>query len=243
MNQALYFIPILERALRKPDPRQALESAFREIASLGTRPEFAEGAEHFRRFMAIAAQEEPAFAEDFWEHAESVVQDLILLLGTHTETFAGDAESRQMALQLIESRAEWKTQYEQALELLSGDQPSADRLQIEVIASGAPIGTITIPEHDTKGFLTLHSPGDYLLLLITGRAIWGGHLSAKHLLLHEAFPDALLPMAADTQGLSTLPTLEAPLLGGEAVLRVYCGFEAGQMEVELTRPTRREESR
>ena len=241
MNQALYFIPILERALRKPDPRQALESAFREIASLGTRPEFAEGAEYFRRFMAIAAQEEPAFAEDFWEHAESVVQDLILLLGS--QAFAGDAESRQMALQLIQSRAVWKTDFERALELLSGDQPSADRLQIEVIASGAPIGTITIPEHDTKGFLTLHSPGDYLLLLITGRVIWGGHLSAKHLLLHEAFPDALLPMAADTQDLSALPTLEAPLLGGEAVLRVYCGFEAGQMEVELTRPPRREESR
>jgi hypothetical protein len=232
MNKTLYFLPIITEAFRQADQRTALESAFKEIASLGERPEFAEGFQRFREFLALALQGEPISAEDFMEETEALVQRLIFELSSGT--FRDGCDKRQMALQLIESRQEWKTEFEEAQATLSGDPAFIGPVNIVVTADDGPVGNIVISPDTTAESLGGIAPGRYSLLLETGRMIWSGCLSLSDLVLQAAFPEEPLQAAADTAALPAHPTLVVSLLDGDAVLRVFPGFERGRIEVELT---------
>ncbi|MBM3333544.1 hypothetical protein FJY63_02680 [Candidatus Sumerlaeota bacterium] len=170
-------------------------------------------------------------AEHLGEQAESLVRRLIVEFCTGT--FRGDNRTRDMALQLIESRQEWKTRFEQAQTAPDGNLDSIRPVIFLVTANEKPIGSIVIPSDATGGSLGLIAPGRHSLVLETGRMIWAGRLSSSHLLLQAAFQEEPLRMAADTEALSAQPTLVVSLLDGDAFLRVYPGFEAGRLEVEL----------
>ena len=53
MTRDLYFVNILNQALRDPHPREALRRAFAEIEALGKRPGYRKGYEQFLRFMSL----------------------------------------------------------------------------------------------------------------------------------------------------------------------------------------------
>ena len=56
MNDDLYFIPILAKALSEPARREALRTSFERVEALGRQPRFRQGHTQFRRFMAQVAQ-------------------------------------------------------------------------------------------------------------------------------------------------------------------------------------------
>ena len=57
MSRNLYFIKMLDQALSAPDPRTSLETAIKEINSLGRRPEYQKGYEQFVRFLSLVRME------------------------------------------------------------------------------------------------------------------------------------------------------------------------------------------
>lgn len=51
MSNDLFFIPLIESALREPDPREALRVAFDQIVAIRGRSEYERGYEQFLRFL------------------------------------------------------------------------------------------------------------------------------------------------------------------------------------------------
>jgi len=51
MSKDLYFIPIIEQALKGEDPGESLREAFRQIVRLGREPLYGDAFVQFRRFM------------------------------------------------------------------------------------------------------------------------------------------------------------------------------------------------
>ena len=60
MDNYLYFIPLLARALQQADSGPALKQAFAEIERLGRQPEYEQGYRQFRRFMVTGARSRPS---------------------------------------------------------------------------------------------------------------------------------------------------------------------------------------
>ena len=59
MNDDLYFIPILAKALEQPDVETALRTAFAEIEEAGRQPQYQRGHQQFLRFMREAGAGDP----------------------------------------------------------------------------------------------------------------------------------------------------------------------------------------
>lgn len=55
MNHDLYFIPIITKALQQKDTKIALKDAFKQIKTLGCKPEYQQGYKQFERFMDSVA--------------------------------------------------------------------------------------------------------------------------------------------------------------------------------------------
>ena len=91
----------------------------------------------------------------------------------------------------------------------------------------------TVPVSRPFSSLTIKGlrPGHYTLLLDTGRLLWEGELTEKHLLWTEAFPDQPLALAADTGDVEPVSTINIPFLDGEWTLLVLPGLESGRMQL------------
>lgn len=59
MRDDLYFIPIIEQAMRPRDPRAALAEGFRRVRSMGAENRYQLGFDQFGAFMSVAAQAAP----------------------------------------------------------------------------------------------------------------------------------------------------------------------------------------
>jgi len=226
MDNYLYFIPLLARALQQADSGPALKQAFAEIERLGRQPEYEQGYRQFRRFMVTGARSRPS--------GEGDVPDLgfihWLISELATGTLDGDQGARRAALELIRSQPKWQEEYEQLCCDL--DRP-ARPTDVLVTREDEPIGTITFEDPAGAGSVGNIVPGRYSLALDTGRVIWEGPLSKRDLLWAHAYPDHPLELAADTGETSCPPTREFSLLDGELTLRVYAGVEGGRLELEV----------
>lgn len=80
------------------------------------------------------------------------------------------------------------------------------------------------------------TPGLYKIFLDTGRALWMEALTEEDLLWEVAYPQAPLEMAADTGSFSPRPTRQWELLGGDILLEVLPGVEAGRLNLEFPPP-------
>ena len=64
MNDDLYFLPMIARALQQPDPEGALREAFERIRAMGQDPRYRRGYEQFLRFVDLARQLERGKVEE-----------------------------------------------------------------------------------------------------------------------------------------------------------------------------------
>ena len=77
-------------------------------------------------------------------------------------------------------------------------------------------------------------PARYRLLSDTGWLLWEQDLCAAHLQTEAAFPSRVIPLAADSSGLTAQPTGAWDLLDHTLQIRVYPGIEAGCVEAVLS---------
>jgi len=103
MNEGLYFIPIIERALKEPDATAALEKAFGETKRKGAQERYAEGFKNFALFMEIAYSHHKAAVSD---HVRRLIAELA------TGTFDAAERERKLLLDAVNSRPDWKAEYE-----------------------------------------------------------------------------------------------------------------------------------
>ena len=230
MANDLYFIPILARTLQAPDPRVALREAFAEIREMGKRPECRRGFDQFRRFMA-AVQKSRATAASAESENEALIKRLILELAT--ETFRGDPQEQQMALEIIRSRPEWRGEYERIVAELHDHPPAAQEWEFTLKRGNAVVAKLRLGRSGGVASVGGLRPGEYSLYFETGRLLWQRQLRESDLLWAAAYPSEPLELAADTGGGGNRPTLEERLLDGEVTIRVFAGLECGQMEIDL----------
>jgi len=232
MNQDLYFLPVIVRALEQADHADAIGRAFAEIEELGRQPAYSRGFENFHRFMA-EVQRHAASDELHQIDVESI---RALLVELATDTFDGDAGERQAVLDLIVSEPQLQTEYEQLSATVGSQGGEAETVILNLSRNAEPLTRMEFHRERPRASVGYVLPGDYSLTLETGRVIWEGHLTARDLLWSEAFPERALDLAADIGGRPTTTTREEQLLGGELILRVFPGLESGRIEVELRLP-------
>ncbi len=227
MTRGLYFIPMLERALKEPDPAAALVRAFEQIDLKGAYEPYTEGHRNFLRFMTLA-----------WSHRDAVTRDNVYrLLAEWALGPVGASETQDRSLlDVIRSEPRWKTDYEAFCdELAIAHRAEVPDPTIEVVKDEQKVGEVhfdRVPGCQALGDI---APGDYTLkLLNTGWIIWHGELTSTELICTDAYGDVDLCLAAGLD--QTKPTDEKDLLGNNRIiLRTYAGLERGSIEIELMR--------
>jgi hypothetical protein len=227
MSDGLYFIPIIERALEEPDVAVALEKAFCEIKHKGVQEPYTDGSRNFEQFMGIAYSCREAVVSD---HLHRLIAEMDLW------PFGGTEQERKLLLDVINSRLDWKEEYESFCRQYATEVVVQDLNPIIQVSSNEWIvGELRFDKVPGRGSIDGIVPGTYVLkLLNTGWTIWRGELTARELIRAEAFGDRDLRFAAGES--EAQPTGEKDLFNdGELVLRTYAGIEKGSIEIELTR--------
>lgn len=220
MNKYLFFIPIIEQALKEQDTARALAKAFHKIQMAGPKQPNREGFSNFERFMDIV-----------FTYRERLVDDYIrgFIVEIAANLFEGTEQEKQLVLEIISSDSQWTDDYE----VLCNEEASKSQKQdfpvIQLICEDKCIAESQIKKIPEKLFFEEIIPGDYKIKLInTEWIIWEGILSEKELIWQA------LPVAAETEDIPMLPTSEENLLNnGEIILRTYAGPESGHIEIEF----------
>lgn len=79
-------------------------------------------------------------------------------------------------------------------------------------------------------------PGYYEVKFETGRIIWQGELTRRHLIWENAFPERDLELAADTGDSDQAVTKEIRLLNGELIIKIIPQIEYGCIELIVGSP-------
>ncbi len=221
MSDDLYFITIIERALKEPDVAAALEKAFTDIQNKGEEELYAEGYRNFKRFMDIAHAYHEAVMDD---HVRKLIVELA------TGTFATKELEKQLLWKLINLCPEWRQEYEAVCHEQAGEQLHQDPYPIiQVSSNDRIIGELhfdNVPGHKSISGIV---PGKYVLkLLNTGWTIWHGELTAP-----ELITTSLDFAAGAREGRST--GQKDLLNNGQVILRTCEGIESGNIVIELTR--------
>ena len=99
------FVPLIERALRAPNPKAALLQAITKIRAGELRSRALQGRSHFERFMDAALRHAESGRRRLAAEVDILVQEFMVELAT--DTFEGDEQDRRIALDLIEARPTW----------------------------------------------------------------------------------------------------------------------------------------
>ena len=232
MSGQLYFVPMIARALQETDPAAALRRALEEIRRLGSQPEYAQGYQQFLRFM----KEISSRGESALRAGEEVIPDVLaaLLVERADQALESDPESYQTSAEPDQSR--WQEQYEELWAAICGSMDRPPICEILIERDDAPVATCVFePDRKTQSVGGI-VPGDYRLVLETGRTLWEGRLEERDLVWSKAFPAQPLKMAADTGEAGRKPTRHFTLLGGDLVVRVHPGIETGSLGIEQRSP-------
>lgn len=225
----LYFLPILARALEPPRTRDTLQAAFVEIMRIGRQPDHARGFRQFTRFMAaVGAARRQLEQFDRLTEYDDVTAALL------DQPSAG-AEERRIHHALLWSGDAWRAYEALRAELLAVESRGI-RPTIRLIREQQVIGTVAFDDESARASLASIVPGNYELVLDTGRVLWEGILTAQDCQWAVAHPGEPLRLAAETAGTPLTPSREIVLLGGELTLRVFPGIEGGRVELEWRRP-------
>ncbi|MEN6428747.1 MAG: hypothetical protein ABFE13_25645 [Phycisphaerales bacterium] len=227
MDDSLYFLTILARALKQPEPQQSLEEAFAQIKRMGSQERYGEGFADFECFMDIACS-----------HADAVDTDLAreLIAELATDTSDGPEETRSL-FSVVESNPVWKAEYQEMCAELAGQLGSHESVPV-ISVSGATgkIGETALEHIPGRASIDGVSPGVCVVrLLNTGRVLWEGQLSSEDLIWASAYGARDLDLAARTGDADRPPTRTWVLWGGDVILRTFAGVENGTIEIELVR--------
>lgn len=232
-SRRLYFLPMIETALKSDNPGEALGKAFQEIQELGAREEYREGFAQFRLFLRKVLEAHLKDYPDSQQSIRSSIYRLIRDLVTDVQE-ASDREKTDL-IETFQKEKAWRVEYER-LQSELGSLLLRPPLALEVIENNKIIASITVSNMPVR--LPGITPGHYIVRLSIGRVLWEGDLLKGHLLWLEAYGDEDLPMAAKSDGDTAKPTLSEPLLGGEVRMDVVPGLQSGEMRLSYGKPRR-----
>ena len=223
MNREMYFIPIIAHALEQEQVRHALDLAFEDIKMLGQRPECERSYAQFLRFMELVA----ACRDE--EVCAAVRRCMIAWATDAREVAAGEWDA---ARDVLAARPGWQSEVDALYAEAQRSEWDARWPRLVLAKSGRVVRAIEISDQPGVESVGPIGPGAYVLELETGRGLWEATLRAADLIWSQSSRRGPLNLAADTPGAGVQPTREASLLGGEIILRVFAGVEAGRIEVE-----------
>ncbi len=229
MSDRLYFVSMIARALQEPDPAAALRKAFEEIRRLGSQPEYAQGYQQFLQFISEVRSGHESAPHGGEEPIPDVLAALMVERVDHA--LQSDRETHNTSAESIQSP--WHEQYEQLWAEIRGAMERPPVCEILIEKNEVPVATCVIREDGKTQSITGIAPGDYRLVLETGRLLWQGRLDERHLIWSKAFPNQPLRMAADTGGADRRVTGQFDLMDGALVVRVCPGIETGSLEIQL----------
>ena len=223
MNDDLYFIPLLARALAGTEPRAGLATAFAEIRRLGQQARFAAGYAQFETFMRVAA--------------ERLAPPLpALVLGLIAEFSAPviplDPETAEAFKEMLARHPAWQDLADAIRRMCEDTRDLAVTFRITVLRDGHAIGAITIDPVHLSGAIAQVQPGNYVIALDTGRILWEGSLTSVDLLWSKASPGQPLPLAATTAATSVQPARDETFLDGELRMQIFAGLESGRLQIQ-----------
>jgi hypothetical protein len=227
MSKDLYFIPIIAEALQAPNAEEALCRAFEQIRSLGQKAEYKQGLLQFEEFIRLVNHyrgQGPLISSE-----ETMIKTLMIELAT--DTFEGAGQERQVILDAISSRRDWKDRYDQLVADIERLNRTTATTRLALLRDGKPVGLVEVIEGLGRGMIDNVTAAHYSLEIESGRVIWQEALTEQDLVWTEAFPGQPLPLAADTGELQTRATRQFNLLAGEIVLQVFAGLESGSIEI------------
>lgn len=227
MNEGLYFIPLLQKALAEPGRAGAMAEAFAAIERLGSQPQYAQAYVQYRLFMDTILKSASSAHTGKPSRLLDLVEELAAALAA--DSFEGSAGEREQALDFLASLFSPRDCGEAPL----SPAPCFPHIELLMEKNGIPVHAFPVSGAPVSSTLPNVEPGAYALRLSTGRVLWEGCVGAKDLHLPSAFPGRGLAMAADTSGLPRQASREIHLLDGEVTLRVFPGLETGQIEVEV----------
>ena len=232
MSNDLYFISRFIRAFDAQDRAKALQDGFRAIRRMGERPAYEDGFSQYNAFMEEVARQASLKGRDVPDDAAVAVDAVII--GLATDTFEGDEADKEALLSLISSRPDWRDKYEAVRADLEREDIPPAPLQIVVTRDEVETQSLSFARAVATRTLTGVLPGRYTLKLSTGRVIWEEVLKKEDLEWAVAFPGRALDLAAaDPETPEGTPTREIRLLGGEVVVLVFPGLEAGVMKITV----------
>lgn len=224
MNESLYFIPIIEAALRKAGSAAALIKAFDEIQRKGRQKRYREGFRNFELFMDLA-----------YRHYQIINEGCLgeLMVQLAAGTIEATELEKELLLSVISSDSKLQSQYQQIISASRQDDAIAYPI-IELHTEKKMAGQITFAREQSRGYIRNLCPGQYTLKLAnTNRVIWKGHLTGKDLLWFQAYGTAALELAAETEGVRRKVTHEITLPNAGIIMRSFAGIESGSIEIEL----------
>jgi hypothetical protein len=229
MDNDLYFIPIIAKALQQKDTEESLKQAFDEIESLGQRPDYQRGYQQFQRFMVAVNGRVKENESDLLE--VNTVRALMTELATGT--FEGSDEEQQMALRIVQSRLQWQDEYNTLVAEIEQLHKYPKGIGISIFRENELLESFTfmkIPDYKTIDNII---PGSYNIALATGRVIWQGQLDKRDLIWTEAYPGRALRLSADTGEPEGKPTKQSSVFDGEIMLQVFAGLESGRIKITM----------
>jgi len=234
VNDGLFFIPMIVKALGQPDPKSALCETFDRIKNIGKQPGRTEGFKQFLRFMREAAREH---SRNGWIVYPSILDEVAASCVQRLTATEQDPEAirtpdiaRPSADQAIYER--FCTAIRDAT-----DRPSIREIIVE--RNGVMIAGFALEQAPDTHTIQDVTPGHYVLCLESGRVLWECELTDQDLVWSAAYPQRALPMAADSGDSSAEPTHEASLLGDRVLLCVLPGVESGSIAINWRGPETR----
>ena len=189
MNRELFFIPILQKALKTDNTIAALNEALCEINLLGKQDKYRQGFDNFRLFIEELCRHDNLLRAERSEDLKSYSQIL---------SIANQDPGRKLVI----------FRNNRIIKALTLDKKSNYRIG-KIIA------------------------GTYTVKLSTGRVLWEGRLTENDLLIEMNGKDENVRLAADSEKSQPVPSRSIKLLAGMVILRIFAGFKAGTMQIEL----------
>ena len=155
----------------------------------------------------------------------------MLLVELVTGTVDGNEDDRKAAADLVLSEPALREEYARLRDAIGTTVDETAVACLQLLKNGEIVTRFELDREHPRQSLANVMPGDYSLVLETGRGIWEGCLTPRDLLWGIAFPGRALDLAADTGERPTTATREEQLLGSELILRVFPGLESGRIEL------------
>lgn len=231
MNNDLYFIEIISKALGSKDTESSLKQAFEQIKSLGAKPGYEQGFEQFRQFMDIVNTHAKK------KETDTLNADLVseLIVDLATDDFEGSDEDKNKALRIIRSNPVWRKEYDQLvadIELLNR-RPAG--IEVSVSCDDKPVKSLIFTEIPGSKTIDRITAGLYNITFASGRTIWKGELTEQAIVWARAYPGRPFDLAADTTGKRPAPTKEISLFDGEIIIQVFASIESGSMKITINK--------